>query len=159
MYMVRVRTTVVYIYVLPEKYITGQRRSTIKSYLWEIRQRMKLAGLLLVLAVLPTYEATRISPRQTPSIVYQQFVIDSVIVARYSNTRISSVVRNNADISQELSFRVQLPETAFISNFTMWVISRSGKDLGRGGGGGGGGGSVPFGIMLHEHWLSLRNYM
>jgi len=80
-----------------------------------------LLDLLLVLAVLPTFEATRISPRQTPTIVYQQFVIDSVIVARYSNTRISSVVRNDADISQELSFRVQLPETAFISNFTMAV--------------------------------------
>ena len=98
---------------------------TITSLAGEIRvvrvqRRMKLLlDLLLVLAVLPTFEATRISPRQIPTIVYQQFVIDSVIVARYSNTRISSVVRNNADISQELSFRVQLPETAFISNFTM----------------------------------------
>ena len=80
---------------------------------------MKLPNLLLVLTVLPTLEATRISSRQTPNIVYQQFVIDSMIVARYSTIRISSVVRNDADISQELSFRVQLPETAFISNFTM----------------------------------------
>ena len=80
---------------------------------------MKLPNLLLVLTLLPTFEATGISSRQTPNIVYQQFVIDSVIVARYSTIRISSVVRNDADISQELSFRVQLPETAFISNFTM----------------------------------------
>ena len=81
--------------------------------------RMKLLGLLQLFATVSALEAARVSPRQAPTIVYQQFHIDSTIVARYATTRISSIVRNDADESQELSFRVQLPETAFISNFTM----------------------------------------
>ena len=81
--------------------------------------KMKLVALLQFFAIVSALEAARVSPRQAPTIVYQQFHVDSQIVARYATTRISSVVRNDADVSQELSFRVQLPETAFISNFTM----------------------------------------
>ena len=86
--------------------------------------KMKLVALLQFFAIVSALEAARVSPRQAPTIVYQQFHVDSQIVARYATTRISSVVRNDADVSQELSFRVQLPETAFISNFTMWVVAQ-----------------------------------
>lgn len=52
-------------------------------------------------------------------IEYRKFHVESEIVSRYSTTAITSVVLNNDDVSRELSFQVQLPETAFISNFTM----------------------------------------
>ena len=81
---------------------------------------MKFAVLL---ALLPSLALARISLRQTDGeaddIVYRMFHIDSEIVARYATTTISSAVLNSAEVSRELSFQVQLPETAFISNFTM----------------------------------------
>ena len=53
-------------------------------------------------------------------ILYKQFHIDSLIVSRYAVTTITSVVRNDNPIdSKELEFRVQLPDRAFISNFSM----------------------------------------
>ena len=53
------------------------------------------------------------------SVIYQQFHITSEIISRYAHTRVNSVLLNSADTSKELSFQVQLPETAFISNFSM----------------------------------------
>ena len=80
--------------------------------------------LLLLLCTVPAQLvlASLTLRQETPgddSISYQMFHIDSLIVARYATTRITSVVMNLADSSQELNFQVQLPETAFISNFTM----------------------------------------
>ena len=60
--------------------------------------------------------------RQAPgldSISYRQFLVDSRIVARYASTTVTSVVRNEAAVAQELAFQVQLPATAFISQFNM----------------------------------------
>ena len=57
--------------------------------------------------------------RQVSDITYKQFYVNSLIVSRYAVTTVTSVVRNDADESKELDFRVQLPETAFISNFSM----------------------------------------
>lgn len=54
------------------------------------------------------------------AVVYEQLVVDSLVVSRYAITSVTSVVRNNdPQQSKELEFRVQLPETAFISNFSM----------------------------------------
>ena len=55
----------------------------------------------------------------TDGVIYRQFYVDSLIVSRYAVTTITSVVQNVAEEARELSFLVQLPETAFISNFTM----------------------------------------
>lgn len=53
-------------------------------------------------------------------VVYEQLIVDSLVVSRYAITSVTSVVRNNdPQQSKELEFRVQLPETAFISNFSM----------------------------------------
>ena len=78
----------------------------------------------LFLAAFPVISLAAITIRQAEnvndgSVVYQQFHVNSDIVARYAYTQISSVVLNSATISKELTFQVQLPETAFISNFTM----------------------------------------
>ena len=52
-------------------------------------------------------------------VVHRMFHIDSEVVARYAITTITSVVVNNGTSSRELSFLVRIPDTAFISNFTM----------------------------------------
>ena len=76
----------------------------------------------LLLAAFPVISLAVVTLRQAESdgsVVYQQFHVSSDIIARYAYTQINSVVLNSADTSKELSFQVQLPETAFISNFTM----------------------------------------
>ena len=78
----------------------------------------------LLLVGFPVISLAVVTLRQAESggsVVYQQFHVTSDIVTRYAYTQIRSVVLNSADSSKELSFRVQLPETAFISNFTMYV--------------------------------------
>ena len=82
----------------------------------------KTEVLRLLLAAFPVISLAVVTIRQAEnngSVVYQQFHVNSDIIARYAYTRINSVVLNSAATSKELSFRVQLPETAFISNFTM----------------------------------------
>ena len=74
--------------------------------------------LLLVITVAFT-SSVAAEKRQVLDITYKQFHVDSLIVSRYAVTTVTSVVRNDADESKELDFRVQLPDTAFISNFSM----------------------------------------
>ena len=50
---------------------------------------------------------------------YLQFHYEAEVVARYGRTRITSVVRNDVNKSQQLEFDLKLPDTAFIANFTM----------------------------------------
>ena len=84
---------------------------------------------IFVLALLPLLASSAgLHARQAPGeegggdegvIVYERFHIQSTIVARYATTRITSVALNSASVSRELSFLVQLPDTAFISSFQM----------------------------------------
>lgn len=53
---------------------------------------------------------------------YRQLHVDSLIVSRFAVTTVTSVIRNDANDSRGLDFQVQLPENAFVSNFTMQVI-------------------------------------
>jgi len=100
-------------------------------------------GVVLFLLVVGRYEAGNYDPRcqeisdvlfgsvygsasgygsyegPNAGVVYRVFHIDSEIVARYAITTITSVVVNSDTTSRELSFLVQIPDTAFISNFTM----------------------------------------
>ena len=50
---------------------------------------------------------------------YLQFYYEAEVVARYGRTRITSVVKNDANDSRQLDFDLKLPDTAFISNFSM----------------------------------------
>lgn len=45
--------------------------------------------------------------------------IESDIKLRYATTRVTSRVANPADVAQETTFHIVLPETAFISGFLM----------------------------------------
>ena len=80
-----------------------------------------LCCLILTITVSLTSSVTVVKRQESGAsdIAYKQFHVDSLIVSRYAVTTVTSVVRNDADESQELDFRVQLPETAFISNFSM----------------------------------------
>lgn len=80
---------------------------------------LQIISLLIAFPVISLSVVTLRQTEEDESVVYQQFYIESDIVARYAYTRVNSVVLNSADSSKELSFQVQLPETAFISNFTM----------------------------------------
>lgn len=85
---------------------------------------MSLISAFILPLILSTFASGARNARQAivdDSIVYQRFHIDSTIVARYATTSITSVAQNNANVSKELSFQVQLPHTAFISNFSMIV--------------------------------------
>ena len=93
---------------------------TVHVYRWEIMAETRFVCLLL--AAFPVISLAIVTLRQAEddgAVVYQQFHVNSDIVARYAYTQINSVVLNSASTSKELSFQVQLPETAFISNFTM----------------------------------------
>ena len=82
----------------------------------------KAQVLSLFLVAFPVISLAVVTLRQAAddgSVVYQQFHVNSDIVTRYAYTQVNSVVLNSAPTSKELAFRVQLPETAFISNFTM----------------------------------------
>ena len=80
-----------------------------------------LCCLILTITVSFTSSVTVVKRQESGAsgITYKRFHVDSLIVSRYAVTTVTSVVRNDADKSQELDFRVQLPETAFISNFSM----------------------------------------
>ena len=82
---------------------------------------MGILGLCLVIAVTFTSSVAAEKRQQSgiSDVIYKQFHVNSLIVSRYAVTTVTSVVRNDADESKELDFRVQLPETAFISNFSM----------------------------------------
>ena len=76
--------------------------------------------LLVVVAFTALVAAEKRQESGALSIVYKQFHVDSLIVSRYAVTTFTSVVRNNDPVeSKELDFLVQLPENAFISNFSM----------------------------------------
>ncbi|XP_030623637.1 inter-alpha-trypsin inhibitor heavy chain H6-like [Chanos chanos] len=47
------------------------------------------------------------------------FHVSSTVVSRYARTTVVSTVRNHHNQSQEANFEVDLPSTAFISNFTI----------------------------------------
>ncbi|XP_063240182.1 uncharacterized protein LOC134540990 isoform X2 [Bacillus rossius redtenbacheri] len=56
-----------------------------------------------------------------------KFHVESRIRHRYGRTVVTSVVANNADKAQEVSFRITLPETAFISAFQMEIDGKEYK--------------------------------
>lgn len=47
--------------------------------------------------------------------------VGCTVTSRFARTVMTSKARNRANISQEIFFEVELPKTAFISNFSMSV--------------------------------------
>ncbi|KAM9813385.1 inter-alpha-trypsin inhibitor heavy chain H3-like [Neosynchiropus ocellatus] len=50
--------------------------------------------------------------------------VDCVVTSRFAHTVMTSTALNKANISKEISFEVDLPKTAFITNFTMEIEGR-----------------------------------
>ncbi|XP_028164426.1 inter-alpha-trypsin inhibitor heavy chain H4-like isoform X1 [Ostrinia furnacalis] len=65
----------------------------------------------------PTTEVVTEEP--SPPLKLTEMEVSSNIALRYAHTAVVTTVRNPAHRSQEATFRVLLPETAFISGFTM----------------------------------------
>ena len=85
---------------------------------------MAVSSSVALFVLLLSVAAAALTPRQQRpdpdgAIVYERFHIQSTIVARYAVTTITSVALNTETVSKELYFQVQLPDTAFISDFTM----------------------------------------
>lgn len=59
--------------------------------------------------------------RKAEKAVVKSLIIDSHIVTRFGETVMSSEVENPHGTNIDTSFTVQIPETAFISNFTMVI--------------------------------------
>lgn len=51
----------------------------------------------------------------------QSVKIACAVMSRFARTVMTSIALNKANSSQEVFFKVELPKTAFISNFSMWV--------------------------------------
>ncbi|CAG9782857.1 unnamed protein product [Diatraea saccharalis] len=77
-----------------------------------------------VTSALPT-EVTTEEP--VPPIKLTDMDVTSNIALRYANTAVVTSVRNPAKRAQEATFRVLLPETAFISGFTMTIDGKAYK--------------------------------
>ncbi|KAM8866968.1 inter-alpha-trypsin inhibitor heavy chain H3-like [Synchiropus picturatus] len=50
--------------------------------------------------------------------------VDCVVTSRFAHTIMTSTALNKANVSKEISFEVDLPKTAFITNFTMEIEGR-----------------------------------
>ena len=74
---------------------------------------MKTISAILILFISISFSSGNTSVR------YLQFHYKAEVVARYGRTRITSVVKNDANDSRQLDFDLKLPDTAFISNFSM----------------------------------------
>ena len=57
----------------------------------------------------------------TKKVVVDSLMLNSKLSSRFGETTIDSVMTNQHDENIDASFDVQLPETAFISNFTMVI--------------------------------------
>ncbi|XP_052123129.1 inter-alpha-trypsin inhibitor heavy chain H4 isoform X2 [Frankliniella occidentalis] len=66
-------------------------------------------------------EAQQQLPTSPPAPQVRSLHVNSTVQYRYAHTVVSSRVANPANLSQEVTFSVVLPETAFISSFAMEV--------------------------------------
>ncbi|XP_077384751.1 inter-alpha-trypsin inhibitor heavy chain H3-like isoform X2 [Festucalex cinctus] len=52
------------------------------------------------------------------------FTVDCAVTSRFAHTVMTSKAVNKANVSQEITFQVELPKMAFITNFTMEIESK-----------------------------------
>lgn len=67
----------------------------------------------------PAPAAPPATPAPPPAIKLAEMSVASQVSLRYARTGVLTRVRNPAAQAQEATFRVLLPETAFISGFVM----------------------------------------
>ncbi|KAH0628867.1 hypothetical protein JD844_010468 [Phrynosoma platyrhinos] len=91
-----------------------------------LRSRWSRSAQLLLVALLVMGEAepSGASPRQmrsTRQLTISSFLVRSSIVSRYAFTRVWTVMSNSHTEAKEAIFDLDLPNSAFISNFTITV--------------------------------------
>ncbi|KAK2873982.1 hypothetical protein Q8A67_021135 [Cirrhinus molitorella] len=72
--------------------------------------------------------ATRLIKKRSVSwaeIEVQSIKVDCKVTSRFAHTVMTTKVRNKANISQEVSFEVELPKTSFITNFSMEIDGKT----------------------------------
>ncbi|XP_066526190.1 inter-alpha-trypsin inhibitor heavy chain H3-like [Hoplias malabaricus] len=87
------------------------------------------APILLCVSVLfcnllETYGAIQ-SPKDVQQIEVQSVKIDCKVASRFAHTVMTSTALNKANVSQEVFFEVDLPKTAFITNFSMEIEGKT----------------------------------
>ncbi|MCI4390020.1 hypothetical protein PGIGA_G00117750 [Pangasianodon gigas] len=60
-----------------------------------------------------------------PQIEVQNVKIDCKVASRFAHTIMTSTALNKANVSQEVFFEVELPKTAFITNFSMEIDGKT----------------------------------
>ncbi|KAM4615178.1 inter-alpha-trypsin inhibitor heavy chain H2 [Polymixia lowei] len=60
-------------------------------------------------------------PPMADGIIVKSYKVESRITSRFSHTTVTSSVENSGTTAQSISFNVQIPKHAFITNFTMNV--------------------------------------
>ncbi|XP_077458153.1 inter-alpha-trypsin inhibitor heavy chain H3-like [Stigmatopora argus] len=80
------------------------------------------AGLCIVFAA-QGQGALHVSHRDAlvKMVEVQTFRVDCAVTSRFAHTVMTSKALNRANISQEIVFEMELPKTAFITNFTMEI--------------------------------------
>uniref|UniRef100_A0A4X2LCJ0 Inter-alpha-trypsin inhibitor heavy chain 4 n=1 Tax=Vombatus ursinus TaxID=29139 RepID=A0A4X2LCJ0_VOMUR len=77
-----------------------------------------LAHILLLFLLLASFSPVA---AQEDGIDIYSLTMDSRITSRFAHTTITSHVVNKADRAQEATFQVEIPKTAFITNFSMII--------------------------------------
>ncbi|KAK3512824.1 hypothetical protein QTP70_026052 [Hemibagrus guttatus] len=62
---------------------------------------------------------------QSHEIEMQKVKIDCIVTSRFAHTVMTSTALNKANVSQEVYFDVELPKTAFITNFSMEIDGKT----------------------------------
>uniref|UniRef100_A0A672I225 Inter-alpha-trypsin inhibitor heavy chain 3 n=1 Tax=Salarias fasciatus TaxID=181472 RepID=A0A672I225_SALFA len=68
-----------------------------------------------------------IPPRKdvlSPQVEVHSVIVDCTVTSRFAHTVMTSKALNKANVPQEIFFEVELPKTAFITNFSMEIENR-----------------------------------
>ncbi|XP_061641728.1 inter-alpha-trypsin inhibitor heavy chain H3-like isoform X1 [Phyllopteryx taeniolatus] len=72
------------------------------------------------------HPARTLQKRSTQNVMVDVYSVkvDCTVMSRFAHTVMTSTARNKAKVSQEIFFEMELPKTAFITNFTMEIDGR-----------------------------------
>uniref|UniRef100_A0A672I053 Inter-alpha-trypsin inhibitor heavy chain H3 n=1 Tax=Salarias fasciatus TaxID=181472 RepID=A0A672I053_SALFA len=59
-----------------------------------------------------------------PQVEVHSVIVDCAVTSRFAHTVMTSTALNKANVSQEIFFEVEMPKTAFITNFSMEIENR-----------------------------------
>lgn len=72
-------------------------------------------------ALIRTYKSTAHISLPVSQVEVHSFAVDCTVRSRFARTVMTSTAVNKGNAAREISFEVELPKTALISNFSMSV--------------------------------------